>query len=76
MTLQVEPQQIVALLGNNGAGKSTTLRAVSGFLGIDDARITEGAIRFRGEHIENHPPHENTRRGIVLVPERDNCSRT
>jgi branched-chain amino acid transport system ATP-binding protein len=71
VTLRVEPQQIVALLGNNGAGKTTTLRAVSGFVGIDDARITEGAIRFRGEHIENHPPHENTRRGIVLVPERD-----
>ena len=71
VTLAVEPQQIVALLGTNGAGKSTTLRAISGFLGIDDARVTEGTIAFKGERIENRLPHENTRRGIVLVPERD-----
>jgi len=71
ITLAVEPGRIVALLGTNGAGKSTTLRAISGFLGIDDARVTEGAITFKGEPIENRPPHENTRRGVVLVPERD-----
>jgi len=71
ITLAVDPGSIVALLGTNGAGKTTTLRAISGFLGIDDARVTEGAIIFKGERIENRPPHENTRRGIVLVPERD-----
>ncbi len=71
ITLAVEAGQIVALLGTNGAGKSTTLRAISGFLGLDDARVTEGTISFKGTHIENRPPHENTRRGIVLVPERD-----
>jgi branched-chain amino acid transport system ATP-binding protein len=71
VTLKLEPRQIVALIGTNGAGKTTTLRAVSGFLGIDDARVTEGTITFRGERIEGRPPHENTRRGIVLVPERD-----
>ncbi len=71
ITLAVEPGQIVALLGTNGAGKTTTLRAISGFLGLDDARVTEGAISFKGERIENKPPHEITRRGIVLVPERD-----
>jgi branched-chain amino acid transport system ATP-binding protein len=71
ITLAVQPGQIVALLGTNGAGKSTTLRAISGFLGLDDARVTEGAIAYKGERIENRPPHEITRRGIVLVPERD-----
>jgi branched-chain amino acid transport system ATP-binding protein len=71
ITLAVEPGQIVALLGTNGAGKTTTLRAISGFLGLDDARVTEGAISFKGERVENTLPHENTRRGIVLVPERD-----
>jgi branched-chain amino acid transport system ATP-binding protein len=71
VTLSVHPRQIVALLGTNGAGKTTTLRAVSGFLGLDDARITEGSIRFKGERIEHRPPHETARRGIVLVPERD-----
>lgn len=71
VTIAVEPQQIVALLGTNGAGKSTTLRAISGFLGLDDARVTEGTITFKDERIENHPPHQNTARGIILVPERD-----
>jgi branched-chain amino acid transport system ATP-binding protein len=71
ITLAVEPAQIVALLGTNGAGKTTTLRAISGFLGLDDARVTQGAIIFNGERIENGLPHRNTSRGIVLVPERD-----
>jgi branched-chain amino acid transport system ATP-binding protein len=71
ITLAVDAGQIVALLGTNGAGKTTTLRAISGFLGLDDARVSAGTIAFKGERIENRPPHENTRRGIVLVPERD-----
>lgn len=71
ITLEVRPQQIVALLGTNGAGKTTALRAISGFLGLDDARVTDGVISFSGQRIENRPPHEITRRGIVLVPERD-----
>jgi branched-chain amino acid transport system ATP-binding protein len=71
VSLKVMPQTIVALVGNNGAGKTTTLRAVSGFIGLDDARVTAGHIRFAGERIENQPPHANTARGIVLVPERD-----
>lgn len=71
VSLQVREGQIVALLGSNGAGKTTILRAISGFLGIDDARVSDGAIRFRGEAIANRPPHAITERGIVLVPERD-----
>jgi branched-chain amino acid transport system ATP-binding protein len=71
ITLAVEAGRIVALLGTNGAGKTTTLRAISGFVGLDNARVSEGAIAFKGERIENAAPHENTRRGIVLVPERD-----
>jgi len=71
VTLRVMPQTIVALVGNNGAGKTTTLRAISGFIGLDDARTIAGSIRFAGQRIENQPPHANTARGIVLVPERD-----
>src|SRR5438874_619073 len=71
ITLAVEPSQIVALLGTNGAGKTTTLRAISGFLGLDDARVTEGTITFLGMRIENRPPNDIARLGIVLVPERD-----
>jgi branched-chain amino acid transport system ATP-binding protein len=65
------PQAIVAILGNNGSGKTTTLRAISGFIGLDDARVIAGEIRFAGQRIENQLPHANTARGIVLVPERD-----
>jgi branched-chain amino acid transport system ATP-binding protein len=71
ISLSVRQGQIVAVLGTNGAGKSTTLRAISGFLGIDDARVTDGTILFRGRRIENRPPNEITRLGIALVPERD-----
>lgn len=71
VSLSVWEHQIVALLGVNGAGKSTTLRAISGFVGLDNARVTAGSITIRGERIENRLPHEITRKGIVLVPERD-----
>jgi len=71
ISLKVARGQIVAVLGTNGAGKSTTLRAISGFLGIDDARVTDGTIVFDGRRIENRPPNEITRLGIALVPERD-----
>ncbi|KAB2916367.1 MAG: ABC transporter ATP-binding protein [Hyphomicrobiaceae bacterium] len=71
ISLGVAPGQIVGVLGTNGAGKSTLLRAISGFHGVDDARVTEGTIRFEGRRIENGEPHRNTRAGIALVPERD-----
>ena len=71
ITLAVKPGQIVGVLGTNGAGKSTLLRAISGFHGIDDARVTEGTIRFRGKRIDNGEPHRIARAGIALVPERD-----
>lgn len=71
VSLSVGRGQIVALLGNNGAGKTTTLRAISGFVGMDDARVTEGTVTYKGGRIENRQPHEIARRGIVLVPERD-----
>ena len=70
VSLAVPARSIVALLGTNGAGKTTTLRAISGFIGLDDARVTEGSIAYRGERIENRPPHQVTARGITLVPER------
>jgi len=70
ISLEVPAGSIVAILGTNGAGKTTTLRAISGFVGLDDARVTEGSIAWRGERIENRPPHEITSRGIALVPER------
>jgi len=70
VSLEVPERGIVALIGNNGAGKTTTLRAISGFLGLDDARVSEGVVRFQGERIENWPPHRVARLGVALVPER------
>ena len=71
VSLRVAAGQVVALMGTNGAGKSTTLRAISGFLGMDDARVSAGAIRVGGEAVENWPPHRVTALGVALVPERD-----
>ena len=71
VSLSARGGQIVALLGTNGAGKTTTLRAISGFLGLDDARVSDGAITFDGRRIENRPPNAVTRLGIALVPERE-----
>lgn len=71
VSLEVREGQIVTLLGTNGAGKTTTLRAISGFLGLDNAKVTEGTVLFAGEAIQNKSPHLITKKGVVLVPERD-----
>ena len=70
VSLEVPRGAMVTILGTNGAGKTTTLRAISGFIGLDDAEVTEGAIHYQGERIEREPPHCITARGVVLVPER------
>jgi len=54
----------VTLIGGNGAGKSTTLRAISGLV-----TATSGAIRFKGEDISRLPPDQIVRRGIAQAPE-------
>jgi len=64
LDLRVRPGQAVAVMGRNGMGKTTTLRAIMGL-----ARVGNGAIRFRGEDIANRPPHRIARAGIGLVPE-------
>jgi branched-chain amino acid transport system ATP-binding protein len=71
ISLAVPQGKIIGILGTNGAGKTTLLRAISGFHGIDDARVTEGSIRFKSNRIENGEPHRIARAGIALVPERD-----
>lgn len=69
--LKVPKNAIVALLGANGAGKSTTLRAISGFTAADNAQITAGSIRYNSEELRALHLPATMRRGIVLVPERD-----
>ncbi len=64
VSLSVKPGEIVALLGANGAGKSTTVRMIAGVL-----RPQKGAIDFAGEKLAGAPSHHVVRRGITLVPE-------
>jgi branched-chain amino acid transport system ATP-binding protein len=52
VSIEVPESGIVALLGANGAGKSTTLKAVSGLLKHEDGEVTDGSIEFMGERIE------------------------
>ena len=76
ISFEVREGEIFALIGANGAGKTTTLRAISGFLGIDQASITDGEIHFRNEKLNGLFPHQITRKGILLVPEREKVFKT
>jgi branched-chain amino acid transport system ATP-binding protein len=69
MSLQVPQGQIVALLGGNGAGKSTTLKAISGLLKSEEGEVTDGSITFLGDRIDNTDPEGIVRRGIFQVME-------
>ena len=60
--MKVDTQSIVALLGGNGTGKSTILKACSGLI-----RTWKGSINFNGEDIHNEPPHKIVERGLVQV---------
>ncbi len=67
VSLSISEGQIICLLGANGAGKSTTLKAISGLLAAEDGRITDGAIEFGGQRIENKIAHEIAALGIIQV---------
>jgi branched-chain amino acid transport system ATP-binding protein len=64
VSFRVDEGEVVALLGHNGAGKSTTLKTI---LGLLPARA--GAVRFGGRTWANGDPAENVRRGVALVPQ-------
>src|SRR6266480_7646131 len=69
LSLDVPKGAIVALLGANGAGKSTTLKAISGLLKTEDGEVTRGEIMFDGERINGIDPDKIVRRGIFQVME-------
>jgi branched-chain amino acid transport system ATP-binding protein len=69
LSLEVPAGKIVALLGSNGAGKSTTLKAISGLLHSEEGEVTDGAIELEGERIDRLPPEEIVRRGVFQVME-------
>ena len=64
VTIEVPEGSVVSIIGGNGAGKSTILRAISGLL-----PIVGGEIWFQGERIDGRAPHEIVKSGIVQVPE-------
>src|ERR1700689_4345312 len=69
LSLEVPRGAIVALLGANGAGKSTTLKAISGLLKTEDGEVPRGEIVFAGERINGIDPDKIVRRGIFQVME-------
>jgi branched-chain amino acid transport system ATP-binding protein len=69
LSLDVPRGAVVALLGANGAGKSTTLKAISGLLKTENGEVTRGEIVFDGERIEGGDPVRTVRRGISQVME-------
>src|ERR671932_2775907 len=68
VSLEVDEGEMVTLIGSNGAGKSTTLRSISGL-----TPPREGSIRFNGREIGETPPQEIVQLGIALSPEGRHC---
>jgi len=64
ISLEVKEGEIVSLVGSNGAGKSTTLRTISGV-----QKPSNGTVLFHGKRIDRLPPHEIVELGICMVPE-------
>ena len=69
LSLAVPRGQIVALLGSNGAGKSTTLKAISNLLSLQDGEMTRGDIQFNGADTRRLAPHALVRAGVFHVME-------
>jgi branched-chain amino acid transport system ATP-binding protein len=69
VSLEVPTGKIVALLGVNGAGKSTALKAISGLLETEEGKVTDGSIYFDGTRIDRMSPEDIVKLGIVQVIE-------
>lgn len=73
VSLKVPKGGITALLGGNGAGKSTTLKAISGLLASERGDITKGSITYRGDNIAAMNPADLVQRGVIQVMEGRHC---
>ncbi|MAD95286.1 MAG: ABC transporter ATP-binding protein [Rhodobacteraceae bacterium] len=73
VSLNVPQGGITALLGGNGAGKSTTLKAISNLLLSERGDVTKGAIEYRGQKVAGLSPAELVRRGVIQVMEGRHC---
>jgi len=69
VSIAVEDGAIIALLGANGAGKSTTLKAISGLLHIEEGEVTDGSIEWNGERIDKKGPEAIGKLGIIQALE-------
>lgn len=69
LSLSVPEGEIVALLGSNGAGKSTTLKAISGLLPSERGAVTDGSVTFAGKNITTMDPPDRVREGMSLCME-------
>ena len=69
LSLEVDEHKVVGILGANGAGKSTALKAISGLLSTELGEVTDGNIIFEGTRIDNQAPEDIVRMGIVQVIE-------
>ena len=73
VSLDVPQGGIVALLGGNGAGKSTTLKSISTLLAAERGQVTKGSIEFKGERINHLMPGDLVNKGMVQVMEGRHC---
>ncbi len=73
VSLNVPDKGIVALLGANGAGKSTTLKAISNLIRSERGEVTKGTIEFKGERVDGLTPNDLVRRGCIQVMEGRHC---
>ena len=73
VSLNVPKGKIVALLGGNGAGKSTTLKAISTMLAAERGKVTRGSINYDGTEVKNQSPYEMVALGMVQVLEGRRC---
>ena len=73
VSLNVPKGKIVALLGANGAGKSTTLKAISNLLHAERGDVTKGSVEYKGQRIDQLTPNELVKRGVIQVMEGRHC---
>jgi branched-chain amino acid transport system ATP-binding protein len=73
VSLEVQTGGIVALLGANGAGKSTTLKSISNLLRSERGEVTKGSIELKGERVDGLTPNDLVRRGCIQVMEGRHC---
>ena len=74
VSLNVKKGGITALLGGNGAGKSTTLKSISNLLASERGEVTKGSVTFGNEQIHNLDPSQLVKKGVIQVMEGRHCS--